>query len=80
MGNFVCKDYVIDLIKLLKKEETNYCISSLVLCLGNYKIKNIEEILTKYLEILYKKYDEGDLLEVHYNEILNSINKVLNKT
>ena len=80
MGNFVCKDYVIDLIKLLKKEETNYCISSLVLCLGNYKIKNIEEILTKYLEILYKKYDEGDLLEVHYNEILNSINKVLNKS
>lgn len=80
MGNFLHKDYVVDLIKLLKKEETNFCISSLVLCLGNYKIKNIEEILNKYLEILYKKYNEGDLLEVHYNEILNSINKVLNKS
>ncbi|MBR3890738.1 MAG: methyltransferase [Bacilli bacterium] len=80
MGNFLDKDYVIDLIKLLKKEETNYCISTLVLCLGNYNIKNIEEILNKYMEYLYKKYKEGDLLEVHYNEILTSINKVLNKT
>lgn len=80
MGNFLHKDYAIDLIKQLKKEETNFCISSLVLCLGNYKIKNIEEILNKYLEFLYKRYNEGDLLEVHYNEILNSINKVLNKT
>ena len=75
MGNFIHKDYVLDLIKMLKKEDTNYCISSLILALGNYNIKNIEEILNKYLEILNKK----EIEEVHYKEIVNSINKVIGK-
>ena len=44
------------------------------------QIKNIEEILNKYQEILANKLSKGELLEVHYNEIVNSINKVLNKT
>ena len=79
MGNLLNKDYVIDLVKMLKKEETNYCISSLILTLGNYKIKNLKEILEKYEEILISKLNDGLLEEVHYKEITNSINKVLNK-
>ena len=75
MGNFINKDYVIDLIKALKNEDTNYCISSLILALGNYNIKNIEEILNKYLEIMASKNIE----KVHYNEIVNSVNKVIGK-
>lgn len=80
MGNFVNKEYVVDLVKLLKKEETNYCISSLILSLGNYKIKNIEEILEKYISIVNERLNRGEILEVHYNEIVNSVNKVLNKS
>lgn len=75
MGNFINKDYVIDLIKALKNEDTNYCISSLILALGNYNIKNIDEILNKYLHLLNNKNME----EVHYNEIVTSINKVIGK-
>jgi len=80
MGNFANKDYVVDLIKLLKVEQTNYCVSSLILSLGNYKIKNIDEILEKYLSIINERVNRGEILEVHYNEIVNSVNKVLNKS
>ena len=79
MGNFINKDYVMDLIKCLKTENINYCISSLILSLGNYNIKNIEEILNKYKEILLRKLQQQEIEEVHYNEILNSINKVIGK-
>lgn len=80
MGNYHHKDYVIELIKCLKKETTNYCISSLILSLGNFNIKNIEEILNKYKEILDKKLVNKEIEEVHYNEIMNSINKVIGKS
>lgn len=79
MGNFINKDYLLDLIKALKNETTNYCISSLILSLGNYKIKNIDEIMNKYQEILDKKLANKEIEEVHYKEIVNSINKVLGK-
>ena len=80
MGNYHHKDYVIELIKCLKKENTNYCISSLILSLGNFNIKNIEEILDKYKEILDKKLLNKEIEEVHYIDIVNSINKVVGKS
>lgn len=80
MGNFANKNYVIDLIKCLKNETTNYCVSSLILTLGNFNIKNIEEILAKYKEIIDKRLENKEIEEVHYNEIINSINKVVGKS
>jgi len=80
MGNFINKDYLIDLIKLLKKEDINYCISSLILTLGNYNIKNVEEVMNKYKEILDNKLNNKEIEEVHYKEIVNSINKVIGKS
>lgn len=79
MGNYGDKNYVLDLIKCLKNETTNYCISSLILTLGNFKIKNIEEILNKYQLVLEQRLLNKEIEEVHYNEIINSINKVINK-
>ena len=79
MGNYIDKAYALELIKCLKNENTNYCISSLILTLGNYNIKNIEEILNKYKEILSVKLTNGEIEEVHYQQISDTINKVINK-
>ena len=79
MGNYIDKNYLLELIKCLKSESINYCISSLILALGNYGIKNIDEILDKYSEILTKRLINQEIEQVHYDEIISSINKVVNK-
>ncbi len=79
MGNFLSSEFVIDLIKALRNESVNYCISSLILALGNYNIKNIDEVINRYLDLLNIKLEHKEIEEVHYNEIVKSINKVLNK-
>lgn len=79
MGNFLSKEFLMDLIKALRNEKINYCISSLILTLGNYHIKNIDEIMNKYLDLLNVRLEHKEIEKVHYEEIVRSINKVLNK-
>ena len=80
MGNYCDKNYTLDLIKCLKEEKVNYCISSLVLAIGNYNIKNLDEVMNKYLEVLKNRLNNNEILEVHYREIVNSISKVVSKS
>ncbi len=79
LGNLSDSDYSKFLIEALNKETINYCLSSIILALGNYKIENINDILKDKLEEVEQKYLSNMLEKSHYNEIKNSINKVLLK-
>ena len=79
LGNLKGNEYSKFLLEALDKEPVNYCLSSIVLSLGNYKIENINEILKKKLNELDKKYNNNEIDKSHYDEFKKSVEKVLLK-
>lgn len=79
LGNLSNSDYSKFLLDALNKETINYCLPSIILALGNYKIENINDILKDKLDEIEQKYVSKIIEKSHYNEIKNSINKVLLK-
>ena len=56
IGNIPSSNYGKLLLEALNKETINYCLSSIILSLGNYKIDNLSNILEeKKKEIIMKK-------------------------
>lgn len=79
LGNLGNSEFCNFLLEALSKETVNYCLPSIILALGNYKIENINDILKDKLEQIEQKYVSKQLEKSHYDEIKNSINKVLLK-
>lgn len=79
LGNLDNDTYSKFLVDALDKETVNYCIPSIILSLGNYKIKNINELLNNKLKEYKEKLDKKEIEKVHYDEISKSIEKVLLK-
>ena len=79
LGNLSGSDFSKFLLDALNKETVNFCISSIILSLGNYKIDNISEILKNKLNEVDNKYKNKEIEKNHYEEIKNSIEKVLLK-
>ena len=79
LGNVTFNGYEKLLLEALEKETTNYCISSIILSLGNYKIDELEKILNDKLKQLGDLLKENKIEEKHYLEIKKSIEKVLLK-
>ena len=77
LGNLNNSDYSNFLLDALDKETTNYCLPSIILSLGNYKIENINDILNNKLVEIENKYNNNQIEKSHYEEIKKSINKVL---
>ena len=79
LGNLNRQDYSKFLLDALEKETVNYCLSSIVLSLGNYKIENISDILKKKMDEIENKYQNKEIEKNHYEEIKKSVEKVLLK-
>lgn len=79
LGNIVDAGYEKFLIEALGKETVNFCLSSIVLSLGNYKISNLNEILMNKKQSLKIEYENGEIEQVHYKDIVKNIDKVLLK-
>ena len=79
LGNLSGSDFSKFLLDALNKETVNFCLSSIVLSLGNYKIDNIDEVLKEKLKEIEIKFQNNEIESNHYNEIKNSIEKVLLK-
>lgn len=79
LGNLSDGDFSKFLIEALDKETVNFCVSSIILALGNYKIENINDILKTKLNDIENRYNNKELEKNHYEEIKNSIEKVLLK-
>lgn len=79
LGNLNSSDFSKFLIEALNKETVNFCLSSIILSLGNYKIENINDILKEKLNEIESKYKNKEIEKTHYDEIKNSVEKVLLK-
>ena len=79
LGNLNESDFSKFLIEALDKETINFCVSSIILALGNYKIENINDILKNKLSEIENKFNNKEIEKAHYDEIKNSIEKVLLK-
>ena len=79
LGNLNESDFSKFLIEALDKETVNFCVSSIILALGNYKIENINDILKNKLSEIENKFNNKEIEKAHYDEIKNSIEKVLLK-
>jgi len=79
LGNLNSSEYSKLLLEALDKETINYCLPSIVLSLGNYKIENIKEILNRKLKELEVKCENKEIEKTHFEEIKKSIDKVLLK-
>lgn len=79
LGNLSGSNYSNLLLEALDKEPINYCLSSIILSLGNYKIENINEILNSKLNEIENKFKNNEIEKIHYEEIKKSIEKVLLK-
>lgn len=79
LGNLSGSDFSKFLLDALNKETVNFCLSSIILSLGNYKIENINDILKEKLNEIENKYQTNEIEKNHYEEIKKSIEKVLLK-
>lgn len=79
LGNIVDAGYDKFLLDALENETVNYCLSSIILSLGNYKIDNIVSVLENKKNELNEKYNNGLIEKNHYEEALRSIEKVMLK-
>ena len=79
LGNLNGSDYSKFLLDALEKETVNFCLSSIILSLGNYKIEGISEILKNKMNQIETKYQNKEIEKSHYDEIKKSIDKVLLK-
>lgn len=79
LGNIVDAGYEKFLLDALDNETVNFCIPSIVLSLGNYKIDNINEILENKRREIEEKYRNKEIEISHFKEISASIRKVLLK-
>lgn len=79
LGNITNSDYSKFLLEALNKETINYCLSSIVLALGNYKIDNLTNVLEEKKKEIKEKYENNEIEQRHYDEINKSIEKVLLK-
>ena len=79
LGNLDGSDYSKFLLEALETETVNFCLASIILSLGNYKIDNISEILKNKMNQIETKYQNKEIEKSHYDEIKKSIDKVLLK-
>jgi len=79
LGNIPNNGYENFLLEALDKETINYCLASIILSLGNYKIDNLINILEKKKKETEEKYNNKEIEKSHYEEISKSIEKVLLK-
>lgn len=68
------------LLEALDKETVYYCLSSVILSLGNYKIGNIENILRTKSKDIDVKLANNEIEKKQYDDIKNNIEKVLLKS
>jgi len=79
LGNIPNSGYEKFLLEALEKESTNYCIASIVLSLGNYKVNDLTNILENKKKEIEEKYNKKEIEKSHYEDIMKSIEKVLLK-
>ena len=79
LGNLDGSEYSKFLLEALETETVNFCLASIILSLGNYKIDNISEILKNKMNQIETKYQNKEIEKSHYDEIKKSIDKVLLK-
>lgn len=79
LGNISNSGYHNLLVEALNKETVNYCISSIILSLGNYKIDNLNSILEEKKKEVEKDYESRKIEKSHYLDIIKSIDKVMLK-
>lgn len=79
LGNIPNSNYGKFLVEALNKETINYCLSSIILALGNYKIDNLIKILEEKKKEIEEKYNKKEIEKSHYEEINKSIEKVILK-
>ena len=76
LGNIVDAGYEKFLLDALNNESVNFCIPSIILALGNYRIDNLNEILENKRKEIEIKYNNKEVELSHYNEVCKSIEKV----
>lgn len=79
LGNLPNSNYGKLLVDALNKETINYCLSSIILSLGNYKIDNLVSILEDKKKEIESKFNNKEMEKSHFDEINKSIEKVLLK-
>lgn len=79
LGNISNSGYSNLLVEALNKETVNYCVSSIILALGNYKIDNLSRLLEEKKKEVEKEYENKNIEKSHYLDIIKSIEKVMLK-